>query len=487
MKAHPYRSAMIGVCLLGCGPSLMHAQNWGKLGDGLRPSARTIFADSVFDRLLVGGSFRYVVNGPDTIDVMGIAAWDGQHWDSLATRIQTVEFDWQIWVGPVLRFMRYKGQLYASGYISTLLPDSTYLSRVGRLNENTMIWEPLECDFYDGGIAFLNSIVDDTLLFTGTMTQFCDTFPETCVVQYDGEHFRPFEPYYSLPYNDDNIVNILFRYNGYTYIGGLLTTNTNPLEYFDILRYTGSEWEPMPGFTNQGNITSALVHDGKLYIAGHFRKYQGAPGNCIAMYDGTTWNDLGGGMLMDLNDPSVLYPVVTQIAMVNGELVAVGDFEYAGDAPARNIAKWTGDRWCGYGGYFDQDIEGMAVWHDTLYVAGSFSTIDGQHVGHVARWDGGTYTETCSTPVGIADRPWSFLELRVHPNPSSEHITVQLPSMVAPRGVLMITDAIGRVVHRQTSINPITTIPVSNLEIGTYVLAYTGPDGAVVFERFIKQ
>lgn len=470
----------------GLCPLVSLGQNWGKLGNGLRPAARTIYADSAFDKLIVGGSFRRVVNGTDSIDVMGIAAWDGQRWDSLASRIQTVEFDWQEWVGPVLRFMRYQGQLYANGYISMLLPDSGYLTAVGRLNEATMLWEPLECDFFDG-ISFMNSIVYDTLYFTGGMTQFCDTFPETCVVQFDGEHFRPFTPFYTLPYHSDNISMRLFSYQNQIYMTGHLALTTSPLEYFDILRFNGAEWEPVPGFTNQGIITNALVHDGKLYIAGGFRQFQGAPGNCIAVFDGTTWDDLGGGMLMDLNNPSSLYPGISEIAFHNGELIAVGDFNFAGDTPARNIAKWTGDRWCSYGGYFDQSVDGIAIWHDTLYVTGDFFTIDGEHYGHVARWDGGAFTAGCSTPVGLNEPQADTHAMRIHPNPVSDQLTIVLPGHLIDAGELFVTDALGRVVLEQKILVSGSTIDVAALSLGAYMVRYVNKDRISLTTRFIKQ
>jgi hypothetical protein len=469
-----------GLCPMAMG------QNWGKLGNGLLPSARTIYADSAFDKLIVGGSFRRVVNGTDSVDVMGIAAWDGQQWDSLAARIQTVEFDWQVWVGPLLRFMRYQGQLYANGYISMLLPDSTYLSGVGRLNEVTMQWEPFECDFF-GGISYMTTVLDDTMYFTGGMTQFCDTFPETCVVQFDGEHFRPFEPYYSLPYYSGNIANLMFDYNGQRYMGGLFTTNLSPLEYYDLVRFNAGDWEPVPGFTNQGNITSALVHDGKLYIAGSFREYQGAPGNCIAVFDGTSWDNLGGGMLMDLNNPDYLYPAISEIALHNGELIAVGSFNFAGDVPASNIAKWNGVQWCSYGGYFDQSVDGIAIWHDTLYITGDFFTIDGEHYGHVARWDGGAYTEDCSTPVGLSERPTGSPVLHIQPNPVTDYLTVVLPEHLMDSGELLVTDALGRVLLEQRIQVSGSSISVAALSSGTYMVRYVSNDGTSLTTRFIKR
>jgi len=465
---------------------LTYGQNWGKLGNGLRPAARSIYADDVLDRLIVGGSYRRVMNGPESIDVMGIAAWDGERWDSLATRIQSVNEDWQEWVGPLLRFKRYRGQLYANGMFSNLLPDSTYFNAVGRLNEVTMQWEPLECEFI-GGVQFMNSIVNDTLYMTGGMTQFCDTFPETCVVQYDGEHFQPFTPYYALPYHSGNVANLLFRYNGQVYMEGMFVTSTSPLVYYDLLRYNGTEWEPVPGFTNHGNITCALVHGGKLYIAGYFRSYQGAPGNCIAVFDGTTWDDLGGGMLMDLDNPADLYPVISDIAFHNGELIAVGSFNFAGDAPASNIAKWTGDRWCSYGGNFDQSVDGIAIWHDTLYIAGDFFTINGEHYGHVARWDGGEYVESCSTPVGIMDSRSLALQLHVHPNPSSEYLTIDLPDHCTSGGALVITDATGRVVHSQDTFHSGSRIAVYDLDHGAYYIRYSLANGTSLSAKFVRQ
>ncbi|MBK7382140.1 MAG: T9SS type A sorting domain-containing protein [Flavobacteriales bacterium] len=463
-------------------PSL--AQNWGLLGSGLPPDPHTIYADTVSDKLLVGGRFRRVHNGNDSVDVMGVAAWDGQRWDSLANRLQTVDGDWQEWVSPIDRFRRYQGQLYASGSFGMMLTDTTFLHNNARLNEATMNWEPLECDFL-GGIWQMTSEVDDTLYYTGYMTQFCDTFPETCFVQYDGEHFHPFQPFYDLPYYSNNLGNIVVSFQGQFYMAGLFTVDTIDVEYYGIMRYTGSQWEPVPGFEAAAPIKQILVHDNKLYVSGYFRKYQGAPGNSIAVFDGTTWDDLGGGMLMDLDDPSYLYPQVRDFLFHDGDLIAVGNFNFAGDTPARNIAKWTGDRWCSYGGFFEQSIVSAAIWRDTLYVAGNFSTIDGVPYGYVARWDGGDYTESCSTPVGLPEVAYER-DLKVFPNPTADRVWVELPPDVQAAGRIRILDPLGRELYSFAMLGRSDSFDVHDLHSGSYFIQHISGSGVVRSARFLK-
>ncbi len=247
---------------------------------------------------------------------------------------------------------------------------------------------------------------------------------------------------------------------------GLFTISTSPLEFYGILRYNGTSWEAVPGFEAATPIKHVMIHDNKLYVAGYFRQIQGAPGNGIAVYDGTSWDNLGGGVLWDLADPAEGYPIILDMLFHEDELIVVGSFNYAGDIPASNVAKWTGDRWCSYGGHFDQTIHGAAVWHDTLYVGGAFSTIDDEPFVNIARWDGGEYTVACSTPVGIEvheDMP----DFSIHPNPTSDLLHISGAHGIAE---IIIYDVLGRPIMKKDTWELPGELNVALLASGHYQL-----------------
>jgi hypothetical protein len=460
------------------------AQQWGHLNDGLPSDPYVVYGDSTLDKLIIGGRYVRIVQQGDSTDLMGVATWDGVIYDSLASRLQTIVNGQNI-VGPIQRFLRYNGELYVCGGFGLMYPDSTFINSVARLNENTMRWEPLECDFL-GGIFQLADVAQNTLYFTGDMDMFCDSFPESCVVGYDGASFYPYTPFADLPYYYGNYVGYVFHFQGQDYMTGLITTDTVNVEFYGLMRYTGTEWEPVPGFETAAPIKKFLIDDNKLYVSGYFRAGPGVPGNSIAMFDGVSWSDLGGGMLDDLTTPSNGYPIVYDMLMHHGDLVAVGDFMFAGDIAAQNIAKWNGYQWCSYGGDFgNQVLTSVTTWRDTLYISGTFQTIDGVPYGYVARWEGGNNSVACSTPTSVMEYAHSAANLlRVVPNPATGSITIQCGIVQAT--TVLLLDPLGRAVL-STAHDSNGFVTIEHLTPACYTVLLLDASGqAVARGRFIK-
>jgi hypothetical protein len=126
-------------------------------------------------------------------------------------------------------------------------------------------------------------------------------------------------------------------------------------------------------------ISSEYVNDvlyddnGRLYITGQFTQItynsQVLTVNNIAMFDGTTWYDLDGGITGSGN---VGYCLAKDS---NNNIIVGGDFQQAGPTTgAINLAKWNGSSWeIVYNTlngvvrslYFDRSV-------NTLYVGGDF-------------------------------------------------------------------------------------------------------------------
>ena len=169
---------------------------------------------------------------------------------------------------------------------------------------------------------------------------------------------------------------------------------------------------------------------------------EGNPGNAIVKWDGTQWDDVGGGM-------SSMNADVLDMVIYNGELYAVGGFLNAGGVPAKGIAKWDGTKWCGFGD--DYDIGGplnIEKYQNELYIGGGFRTIDGDTMNYIAKWIGGNYTDTCGTTGRIDVNDFSSL-VDILPNPATQFITVS--TFVKTSELLSITifSVDGRIMYEE--------------------------------------
>ncbi|KAA9332050.1 serine hydrolase [Hymenobacter busanensis] len=75
-----------------------------------------------------------------------------------------------------------------------------------------------------------------------------------------------------------------------------------------------------------------------------------------------------------------------------------------------------------------------------------------------------------------------------YPNPASSAVTVQLPAPVPPGASLLLTDMLGRVLHRTAAVAPATRVSVDGVSAGLYQLQLVAADGTPLGrQRLVKQ
>jgi hypothetical protein len=475
------------MCILLCS-SFGYAQYWKAIGRGVAPGLTVgiLYGDPVFDRLLAGGNFTFIFNEEDTVLGASQASWNGERWDSLAHRVQAGNNSTS---QPTSWFYRFQGDLYCAGAFAFSIAPGEVNSAFARLNEDTERWEALEClNPMFGGMQYLVPPSNDTHLYvTGQRGSICG-YPESCVFLYDGEEFHEWEPFQQIPYHNGNMVGLMFDFQGMTYMSGSFRDPYSD-EFVALMRYNGTEWEYVPGWNANQTIKCFNIHNDMLYIGGTFRQSQGAPGNYIAMYDGETWSDMGGGLAFP-NNPNT--GVVWDMGWFQDELWVSGHFLMAGGGPTNSIAKWNGQQWCGLPGDFllpngfqVSSISGIGVWRDSLYVCGSFMTIDGDTIRNVAQWMGGDYSTNCSDPIGVGvEELASVPQLRVSPNPARTHISLEGHGM--ERYSVEITDVLGkRILYREVHRGP---LDIQRLPPGSFHVTLTEHESRKkVVARFVKE
>ena len=101
-----------------------------------------------------------------------------------------------------------------------------------------------------------------------------------------------------------------------------------------------TEWSPLAEGLNGRTRALAFGDNGSLYAGGDIDSAGVLAVNNIAKWDGIAWSSLGEGIEGDL------FENVYALALdANDNLFVGGEFETAGGNPAKNIAMWDGTSW----------------------------------------------------------------------------------------------------------------------------------------------
>ena len=137
------------------------------------------------------------------------------------------------------------------------------------------------------------------------------------------------------------------------------------------------------GFTGIGaDIYSVATHNGQIYCSGFFT---GSTTNApIEAWNGAQWNVIG---------QALGYPqaIVYDMAFVGNNLYIAGTFTNVNGVAASGLAKWDGANWSSVG--FSGSLFALAVSGNTLYVAGGFTnaSADGSVATNIASYDGAAW------------------------------------------------------------------------------------------------
>jgi hypothetical protein len=128
----------------------------------------------------------------------------------------------------------------------------------------------------------------------------------------------------------------------------------------------------------------------RLVVAGNFPFAGDVLASNIAMWNGDSWEPLGAGI--------GLHHVRSLAVLPGGELVAGGTFDTAGGAPAANIARWNGTTWSPLGSGLTvpsgfASVSALTVLPSgNLVAAGYFSASGGTALSNIAQWNGSSWS-----------------------------------------------------------------------------------------------
>jgi hypothetical protein len=182
----------------------------------------------------------------------------------------------------------------------------------------------------------------------------------------------------------------IVRYGSYMYFGGTFKQAGN-LNTPAFARSDGTNWSSVPGalMTDPNDeIRDIIVNNNELYICGSFDSIGTTPANCIAKWDGITWEAIGNNYQFTT---STIQLNLFKVQIYNGNLYVIGNFlDQAGNTC--RMAKWDGVNWIFFTNVFPSwtGLNDMEVYNNKLYVSGLFSIPGGKN--GIMSWNDTTWS-----------------------------------------------------------------------------------------------
>jgi hypothetical protein len=339
-----------------------NGSQWQPLGGGLNGAALGLAV--LGNNLYVGGDFTLAGSVPNT---RGVARWDGQNWHSVAGGN----------FAGVGDLIIYNNELIAAGVfsINTVGGQSRHIAR---LDAATQTWHSMQGGFNAAGSPESMTVYNGELYVAGSSLSMAGESTLRGIAKWNGatQQWSKIAPGFDITPSHFT-----------TYRGDLIAAggfgSAGAVEAKGIARWDGKDWHPLAGGIMDGAVIGVIdcviEYNNKLIVGGYFSNAGGVQVRNIAAWDGATetWMDLGGGVT------GGEIPRVHALAVYNGELIAAGQFSFAGggSVPAFNVARWDGTQWHAMGAGVGICFS-MAEFNGSLYA----SVFSGS--GGMQRWDG---------------------------------------------------------------------------------------------------
>lgn len=278
----------------------------------------------------------------------------------------------------------------------------------------------------------------------------------------------------------DGGVNNLTVYNNELYAVGSIDSS------IAVLKPGG--WKIVYPGIHGGNkaVGRFVVYNNRLYVLGAFWKSENAnnPGNGIAAWDGTKWDDLGGGAS---NEFVQLNGYFDDAVVCNNKLYLVGNFTNVSGIQARGLVSWNDTTWC----TICKDINNcngrlytIECLRDTVYCYGNFAWQSGNDIGWMGKLINMNLTDTCSAPMfaGIKDYSNSG-GIKLYPNPVANTLFISAENEFE-NSEIEIMNCLGQTVMKSEFKNQ---LDVSQFSSGCYLLKVTSKNNASYYSKFIKE
>jgi trimeric autotransporter adhesin len=167
---------------------------------------------------------------------------------------------------------------------------------------------------------------------------------------------------------------------------------SDSVDTWHVAMWTGTQWTNLAGGIRGAGLRSVCAYNGQLYAGGFIDTISGFnQGLGVLRWDGVNWLTVGGNGY-GVSGANGFH--VDAMQVYNGELYVGGLFQFAGDGSisANNIAKWNGTAWSSVGTGTNGEVRCFAVIGNNLYIGGDFTSVNGVPANRIARFNGSTWS-----------------------------------------------------------------------------------------------
>ena len=392
-----------------------------------------IYKDPQENRVYVGGTFNYedARDGNTIGNGIGIynpatSSWEANPFNGGVTGN----------AAAVKAFQRFNDEIYFGGTFSS----------AGTFNANNLArWDGTKCDVLGNGILSDHSNINDLVTWNnkviagGSFSRFStDSAYSLAIYDPATDEWSKLGGGIKNAYGGQGEVNDLHLDGDLLHVAGDFNVaggiNTNDIATYDLSSETWITYGDGIESTNGARLHTVTVFEGNLLIGGNFSAIDGQPADYLAIYDGSSWSELGDvdyPVLSLFVDDTVLY-VGGQFSSINGNtkirkigaysdgsfhplargldnivlsinkdprsgaILIGGQFGRAYDKDNNPLTvdalvAWNDSTWLPFAGIMDgyRRVEEIFVSEDdAILITGRFETLNGEIFNNLAFFDG---------------------------------------------------------------------------------------------------
>ncbi len=354
--------------------------NWYSMGGGVgyyNSLNSYVYVLQLHNGLLYAGG---IFTNAGSVAATNVAVWDGSNWSPLGSGSANG-------VNASVAALAFQGDvLYVGGTFSV----AGGVSANGIASWDGASWSPLGAGCR-GGVSCIGILGSD--IYVGGGFTNVGGVSARSFARWDGVSWTTWpttDGVFQYPLNDTP--NRMLVKDGFLYIGGNFNQAGDVIANHVVL-YDGSYFHPLGAKPANGfatppiNVSCIGQSDDGIFVGGLFTAAGPTLANRIARWDGTNWNDVGGGTMGGTSSANR----VLAIAGLGTDVYVGGTFTNVGGNNVSNIAHWDGVNWWNMGVGFDATVGALAATPGAVYAGGGFTNVTDSFsfpVNHIAMWNG---------------------------------------------------------------------------------------------------